>query len=558
MTLRLWALTAVFVVFAGAWLLDAWTSRFWQRIKWLHAFGCFLGLAAVGALRWWSVTPTLLHANLHGAPLVDAILAFPSEALHRATFGQFSFLALGALTRLIGRDVDTLFAINHVLGVVALGLAGWVAQRWTSRPLAFWIALSLGAFAPGLIRVAASEDAHTLGLVLGLSALLAFDVFASTQRLSALVAGSAALILLVHTRQTFYLWVPGTWAMLHVRAPAAWRRREVRAAALLTLLAMIQRVFTTTSDATEQTTVFLLPLMVIKPALLFALLRHHPLLDVMRYGPTLLLAVLLGLLAARQSPGWVRGLAWVWAAYFVLTVPFGLEIAGVEMLFRQPILAWTILLGAVGTVHAIDHMRARWPAIPRAALPLTLLLIAGAPRLTPIWGTLSEVSTDLQEYRFITDMLPQLPRRVLVLEPPNRDPLPAYEPPLGLLRRAGLDVHTVAPADLASLPSGHPPVVFFEGVACHGYAQREGSGFRSRELPSMSLDEIAQIMLGLMAHETTAAAADVPQQPRALCQALTQGAERIAQSAVLHPVQDLPFVVYPADGFRASIWILRN
>src|SRR5262249_1874228 len=146
--------TQIFLIFVAALALSAAVPLFagWRPSRW------FLGtLMVVLAARLLLVTPSFLHASWHASGLLEGVFGFPHDATHRATYGQFGFLALGALASVFGRRFEVVVACNQVFGVLALGLLAQYARRVSRSEVAAYAVLALGALAPALFRVAASE-----------------------------------------------------------------------------------------------------------------------------------------------------------------------------------------------------------------------------------------------------------------------------------------------------------------------------------------------------------------------------------------------------------------
>ena len=73
-----------------------------------------LTLIAVAVVRLWTVGPSFIHSSLHASRLLDGVFGFPHLASHRATYGQFGFLALGAVSAVFGRRVETVSRLRNV------------------------------------------------------------------------------------------------------------------------------------------------------------------------------------------------------------------------------------------------------------------------------------------------------------------------------------------------------------------------------------------------------------------------------------------------------------
>jgi hypothetical protein len=520
--------------------------------RWLAAW------LLVGLLRHVLAAPSFVHANLHGSQLVGAIFEFPTPAAHRASYGQFSFLALGALCRVLGQRIEVLFACQQVISWLTLAGLGWLSVRWTGRSRTAWLVLALGALHPGLLRLAASEDAHVLATALGVAALVALDRWAQERRPADWLAGTGCLILAVHTRQTLYLWPLLAWGLVWARwQPQSARNHDHWWAWLgcaLSCGVVAARVWSSVQDHSEQTTLIALPMMLQSPELLWAMLRRHPLLDLSRFAPPLTIGCVLAVMRVRWRPSdghrWPTWLAVALLAYGLLTLPFAFALPGVELSFRLPVLTLAVLAAAT----AWDE---RLPQLPtgRAWLGGLLLAVGGLlPLAWPSWQVVRQTSTDLAEYRFIRDNLDHLPAEFELLAPPDRDPLPAWTPPLHLFRQAGQRVQVVSLKRLTQRPEPHLPLVWIDGVACVGRSVLEIGPRTPDQLRDVGVAELARFMLPFV--EGDAMAPKGAEVRRPWCAALAERSQTLARSEPLPVVGDAPFVTYPGAPFAAYLRLL--
>lgn len=153
-----------------------------------------------------AVPPALLHSNFHAMTILESILSFPTHAVHRASYGQASFMALGAICKVLGRSVETVVHANVVFQTTALTLAATLAGR-SGGPWAAIGALSVGALSPLMLRVAASEDAHNFATCVGMLALLWADTWRRRPGDTSDALGVVgACVLCAGARQSMVLW----------------------------------------------------------------------------------------------------------------------------------------------------------------------------------------------------------------------------------------------------------------------------------------------------------------------------------------------------------------
>ena len=172
-------------------------------------------VASLALLVALAVRLACVHSDFHGHRRVDGIHAFPNPAVTRADLGQTSFVPLGAPARLAEGPWRALVLAGAVAGVVGLGLLAWLAARAAGlvAGLAF---RALGSLHPGRVRVAASEDGHNQGRLVGAAARVGADAARRTVRSAWLRLGltAAACVLAVYGRHAFPFWLAITLALL--------------------------------------------------------------------------------------------------------------------------------------------------------------------------------------------------------------------------------------------------------------------------------------------------------------------------------------------------------
>lgn len=414
------------------------------RVAALTIVACALALA----VRVWLAPPVLLHANFHGAALVDSILEWPAPAAHRAEYGQGSFFVLGALARLFGGGFRTIAWINQVLAVATLALLGVYAARLSGRPRAAWVAVALGALHPGLARVAASEDAHTLATFLGALALIGLDLGGVGSdpghrgRVPALVLGASAALLMIWTRQTLYPWALVVVALVLARVKPNERRRPDLLLALgVVVVGLVVRVASTSAHPTDSLTLQMLPIILAtNPGVL---LDGHPLL----MAPGALLAGAVGLVLLRRERG-----GYVLAAgalgLVAITLPFAMPTTGVVLTFRLPAVAFWIVPAAA--------------ALARSSRSLWLTSLAMLPITFAPFG---ETTAGTEEMRVLPALARELPSDAVIVTLPTREPMPSYHLPRFALP-PGIDVERAG-------ETRHDPTrprFFLAGVQCHAWS----------------------------------------------------------------------------------------
>ncbi len=521
------------------------TLRPQSRLTALAAAGT---IAAVLALRVALVTPSFIHANLHGAGLVDDILSFPAPAKYRATFGQFSFLALGAAAALLGRRFEVIVACNQVLGVGALALMGVAARRWTGRTSALFLVLALGALHPALLRVAASEDAHTLALLLAWTAVVALDKWAESRRAADLTLAVAALILVIHTRQTFYGWIPIPFALAIARDRTVLHDKRFRVAAATAAAALAARMLATVFNSSEQISFIMMPILLSSWRSVGNMLRYHPLLDVARFGLFVPLGLCAGFVFCMCRRGPLRMLALATLGFLMFTLCFSTSTPGVEFSFRTPVTSLGLVVAGIG----IDAFFA-WTRLRPSLVALACCLLALAPLATRGFAITRLRTTDFAEYAYVRALVPLLPKKIALVTIPWHEPMPSYRPPRDLLRAAGVTANYIEPSQLSLR---HPPAYFIAGVACWAYALHERDDDKIHGPFQIPRAMLAAIFEHIIARDIDARHA-APLTMRPECVRLLKGATLIAPPIEIMAVQDVPFATYGLDRIPIGIYRLR-
>jgi hypothetical protein len=503
----------------------------WRAHRRLAATTAALAVATLAA-RLAAFPPSFVHANFRGPALVDAMLRWPHPAEELGSYGQATSFLLGAAAASLGRRFEVVATSNAVAGVVALVLAGALAARWTGRLRCLPLALALGALSPELARLACSEDAHVLGAVFGLAALLAIDVYAARRDRAALVAAVAAAALMVDSRQTYYAWAPCVVAMGAARGGRRlWARPDFILASLAIGLALVGRLVATGVNEPMQVA---MPILAFSSArIVGALVVHHPLLDVTRHALPLLPFELVGLFALRRAP-MRRAVLALLAVTFVVTLPFGFPLPGVECSFRLPLLLLALALAAAGA-------ELLWSA--HVAGRVGVALAVGAPILLPSWRELRRASPVTQEYLFVRDVAARsLGRTFTLAELRAVDPMPAYRLADGALPLDAtitrVDVRRLSAADLS-----RAPVYFLAGVQCRARSALELGGF-TQKVETLSADDLRAVLVAPMEHRIVGGAPP-PSTMRAECAALLDRAAPAGpESLIAAPDEENPFALY--------------
>ena len=514
-----------------------------RRAAWVVA-----GLALVVlAVRWTVARPSFIHANLHGTGLTEAILDFPRLSSTRATYGQFSFLTLGAIAAALGRRFEVIAAANQLFSVATLGLMAWLAARLArSSTAALWV-LAVGGLHVAVVRVGASEDAHNLAMLLAAVALLSADLYAERPRRATLVVVTLAVVLMIHTRQTLYVLVPFVYLLLAARA--SWRALLTPGplvSMVVVAAALIWRIAGTMSEESERTSFIVMAIIARTPGALGALLRHHPLFDVVRFGPAVPLLLLAGLAVAFSRRGPARVVGWAWLACLVISLPTGWHTPGVEFSFRLPSVMLGVVLAGLGGAWLFERTPAWWL---RGLLLSSVMVL---PCLLPQWTELQRESTDFQEYKHLRAQLPLLPRELELVAPPRRASRPSLESPVTTLRRAGIRVRLIEPGQ----PSLGVPRLLIPAIQCWGYGMAELVGFGDRSPNSVTTAELRAWLPVLFDGALDGVLAVPGQRPE--CQALLEGATPVgAAGQIVDAPQDIPFVLYGRGPIPLQLYLVR-
>jgi hypothetical protein len=504
---------------------------------------------ALGALclRLWLFPPAFVHANFRGPRLVDDILAMPRPAMNLGSYGQVTFLVLGALARVFGHRFESVAVTNACFGVATLVVLGALAARWTGRAVCAPFAVAVGVLQPALARTACSEDAHVLGGLLGLIALLAIDVYVDRDDGMALLLAVAAAALMVGSRQTYYPWAPAVVLMGVARGGwGIFRRGEMWVAAVAILLALALRLLSTLVNEPAQ--LGILPAALANPRLVWTLLLRHPLLDIGRFALGSLPLGVLGIVAMRGAP-MLRGYLLLLAATFVVTLPMGFPLPGVECSFRTPVL----LLGLVAVASGAERL---WRVRPRGLGLAPLGLAIAAPVVLPTWALYREVTPATREYLFVRDVAgAALPASFVLAEIRAVDPMPSYRlagaalPRAVPLRRA--DARTLSPEDRAS-----GRVYFLGGLQCRARSLLELAGY-TQKVETLPMKDLAAI--ALMGFQGRVPGGVAPSTTREECARLLRDAEPVGPLLVIdHVPPEDPFVLYGDAPVPIQLWRLGS
>jgi hypothetical protein len=503
-----------------------------------------LCLVALG-LRIVLFPPSFVHANFRGPWLVDGILAAPRPSEPLASYGQVSFLLLGTITRAVGEPrFETIAWTNAVVSVLSLAVVGVLAARWTGKLASLPLAVAVGALQPALARTGCSEDAHVLGAFFGLVALVAIDAYAARGDRTTLVLAIASAVLMVGSRQTYYAWAPCIVGMGIARGGRLLLRRpEMIVGTLVLGVALVLRLVTTAINEPAQ--VSMLSAALAGPGILWALLSRHPLFDLGRYALVLLPLEVLGVVAMRD-PKVRRACLVFFLVTFVVTLPFGFSLPGVECSFRTPVLY-------LGVAFAASGAEFLWRWRPYGLAPIGLAI--ASPLVLPTWHELREVSPLTREYLFVRDVAsPLLPRSFTLAEILATDPMPSYRLAPGALASnlavTRKDVRALGPEDSES-----DPAFLLVGLQCRARSALELAGY-TRKVETLPLVELRDVALRALRDEIPGG--EVPGGMREECARQLVGAEPAGPELVIErAANENPFALYGPTPVSVRFWRLH-
>ncbi|MFT7623396.1 MAG: hypothetical protein ACI9WU_002579 [Myxococcota bacterium] len=431
---------------------------------------CAVGLLLVALGVRLAFPPAFVHSNFHGTTLAEQIAGFPQPSVVRAYFGQASFVVLGIPARLASDPWRAILVTNALCGTAALGLLALLAHRAGGRAAGL-ATLALGALYPGLVRVAASEDAHNVGLMFGALSLVLCDSMRRQRRfdLTRLGLAAAATILAIYSRHTFHPWPALALALLLPPGGAKsllWSRRFLLVVGMSALLCLprLAELFVHPNDAASYRTMIILGRLFGDPTFLL----RHPLL---RLDESVLVTPLLvmGIVHAWRQRSRV-GLTVTVAVLFwvVLTLPFNVHPSyNEEYAFRLPLLGLAIVLAGIGAGAIWRAIDGRWRRNATAGVALALLTAAPATGLARL---LDDPDPQHQELTLILSA-PRAPTDGTELVIPDADTpylSPSYRPPRWGLTSQGWSwrVHR----DQSRLPAGSR---VYLGLGCYVFSPLE-------------------------------------------------------------------------------------
>lgn len=486
-------------------------------------------------VRALAVQPTIIHADVVGPELVDCILQFPEVCTTRGkSYGQYGFLFVGALTRAWGNDLAAVFRAMGSIGAASVVLLALLARRLSGSPYGALFAVAVTGTNPVFLRIAASEDMHTMGLFLGLIALIAMDAFAVSRRTAPLIAATLALCLLVHTRQSFYLFAPCAFLLAVARADNGLLASPRFWGAGLSVVAVLAMH----TAANLSSTAFTRPMVEIlsQPLLLPTILRHHPLLDATRFGPLPLLT-LAALAWAVFGGRLARGVVLAFLANFIATYPIGMPSPGVELAQRLPALAFGALpvtmAGAAVVERRVGERLRHVVGVGLAAV------LAALPPFFPGWRMLAVLTPVHREYLAVESAAAGLPMEFTLVKAPTAEgTVHGNARYAGLLARLGKRV-TVAPA--TAIAAGPPPRLFLEDVECWTYSFHELTGSSTNQPP----DRMREVRWDRVIFAGEPSPLRPPPGRRPECERILRGASPIgAPRLITDPPDDPPFLFY--------------
>lgn len=526
------------------------------RYPWREAAAFTALLLGILSLRLLVTRPTLLHASFHPLAILDSAIASPTTSLRN--YGPFSFMVLGALMRIFGPRLDVIATAGQIESMATLGLMAWLAFRLSGDRLAALAVLSLGALSPPLVRVAASEDSHTLAVFLGWLGLACMEGYVREPRLRIVVLGVSATVLMLVTRQTLFVLAPCIPLYAVLRSGGVVLRQRPFVLGAITIVAVFVYRVAVSVDVAEnafQLSTFVLRLS--HPSVLLSAVLHHPMLGGWRYGPYVLLLEAIGFAWLwRHSPAG-RFLVLVAAGLFVWMLPVWEGLA-VQLTFRLPAVSFGYFAAGLGAWRLLARTAARLESVRGAAvLQGALLLLLGlAPTAFPGWRTLGQATTVAAEFEYIVDHARDLPPAptIVLLRPetgsgeglhsttPNAM-RPAYYFPSRLfaLLRPDAKFREFDQHDGPDFSPSEAPV-FLQGAQCAAYSLPELMG-----LGIMDILRTKEVPLALLAGRIPAGVR-VPTGVRPECERILRGAVLLTAPRVADTsAEEAPFLLYGRD-----------
>jgi len=429
-------------------------------------------------LAWLSMPAMLLHSEQFGFELLTDLHRFPEPATYRPSWGQVSFVVLGAAVRLTG-SYKAAFVLNRVVGAAAVVLSALLARRWSGSSVAAAAAVVILGTHPGLARCAASEDPHTLLMALLFGGALLLDGWARHRwPAEAFAAGIFCLVLVAWTRQIGLVLAPLGLLVLCDSHRLGWPPRPaVLAGAATVLLASLSHMFfVATMDQRSFSSIGSLLARVLPQFLA----EPHPIIDPrITPWPAPLFAVI-GLMALPR----IRGARWflplALGSTFLASALFCYGGPGVRLLFRQPVL-W--LWGMTAALGVGVTWRTLSPRHRRATSAGLLLL--GSVQLgvaTVGWKHLARIDPLSQELAFLDQVVERIPRGSVIVTPKLDDfsvdfgfeePRPEWRFPEFLF--AGRDVRVLSLNEWRTTAPQTPCALFYRSLLCHTLSLGEGS-----------------------------------------------------------------------------------
>ncbi len=509
--------------------------------------------------------PAFIHANLHGYDLLDNIYSFPQPADYRSAYGQGSFLLMGVWESLFGLQWQGLILLNSLANVGILLLAAALAYR-VSGSFAAAAAIAIGALHPLFVRVAASEDAHNIGVFFGMLALYALVEFVAGNRkhIICLVLLCCTTILTLLSRQSLLFWpimIALYLVLTNRKAVSPWRLQKkhwVLIASLVAVMGIVLLIMLNQkSERLSVVAMFSIPFSSLK--LVTFIFKNHPLFRLDESLPLLLLSISGAIVALKSRQPLLLTLLAGAAISFVMTLGMSVHPGyGVEYGFRLPLFALLLPLAGAGAAFQLEALKKTSLGRIAGFVALALVLLWPLPALMQ---TLVESEPLQQQYEIVerARMNYSNASRALVVKNKAKES-PNFDWPTSFRNPPGMSfVHERDAKESDNI------CYVLQDLRCFAYSLVEqtpsGEALEMFEMVmNLSPDEQARFLDGLWndANESFSVLNQVPPSGmrRECRQAFAKAVRFDTWGVVKIPHQELPHVYYTSDEIPVGVWVM--